>query len=121
LLEAIGGDMQDKLTLPGRPAFEIHRTRAGAYARRRRMSVERLALCHVAAVRRGPEADRARAEISVGEVDGLLFGETFLETLLLSGPFLDLYEEEAHIVRGAEARELIHFDSSLSIPAEACR
>lgn len=64
---------------------------------RRRLSIERLALYHVAAVGSGPEAASAREKVTVGELEGLIFGGTFLETLLLSGPMLDLYESQAHV------------------------
>ncbi len=65
--------------------------------RRRRMSLERLALCHVAVAGRGPSALAAAAEVTHAERSGLLIGQTFADTLALSRPLLDLYEEEAHV------------------------
>lgn len=57
----------------------------------RRMSIERLALCHRAAA--GDES--ARVRLTAGDDEGLLYGETFYETILLNQPILDLYEERA--------------------------
>jgi hypothetical protein len=66
---------------------------------RKRMSLERLALCHIALNGHGPEALGARAEITVAELDHVIIGGTFADTLALSRPLLDIYEEEAHVRR----------------------
>lgn len=66
---------------------------------RRRMSLERLALCHVALSGPGPEARAAQGLVLISDLDDVVKGETFVETLELSRPGLDLYEEEAHIGR----------------------
>jgi hypothetical protein len=63
----------------------------------RRMSLERLALCHLAVAGRGSEV-RAVAREAVGDdYRGILVGQSFAETLELSRPLLDLYEEKAHV------------------------
>lgn len=64
---------------------------------RRRMSIERLALCHVAVTGRGLPAFAAAAQILHADRSGLLFGRTFVQTLELNRTLLDLYEEEAHV------------------------
>jgi hypothetical protein len=64
---------------------------------RRRMSLERLALCHVAIAGRGLAARAAATMVSDAELSGLLIGQTFADTLELSRPLLDIYEEEAHV------------------------
>jgi len=66
---------------------------------RRRMSLERLALCHVATAGHGPEALAAAAEVTAAERSGLLFGQTFADTLALSRPLLDLFEEAPTVRR----------------------
>jgi hypothetical protein len=68
-------------------------------ALRRRMSLERLALLHVAVSGQGPATmvDIAQTEATVGELTDILIGPSFADTLALSRPFLDLYEYEAHV------------------------
>lgn len=68
-------------------------------APRRRMSIERLALCHVAVTGRGLPAFAAAAQILHADRSGLLFGRTFVQTLELNRPLLDLYEEEDHVAQ----------------------
>jgi|GEM_PF-6034320 len=65
--------------------------------KRKRMSIEHLARCHVAMMGHGSQALAARAECTKEELSGLVFGSSFLGTLLCSGAFLDLYEETAHV------------------------
>lgn len=64
---------------------------------KRRMSLERLALCHVALSGPGPEARAAQELVMIEDFDSVVMGATFAETLELSRPGLDLYEEKAHL------------------------
>lgn len=64
---------------------------------KRRMSLERLALCHVALSGPGPEARAAQELVLISDLDDVHIGHTFAETLELSRPDLDLYEEKAHV------------------------
>lgn len=64
---------------------------------RRRMSIEKLALCHVALAGRGTAALDAASRITHEDRSGIIYGQTFADTLALSRPLLDLYEEEAHV------------------------
>jgi hypothetical protein len=76
------------------------------------MSIERLALCHVATMGHGYARADAQAVVYLDEVEGLSFGTTFFETLLLNASRLDLYEETPKVqYLGAEANELRHFDA----------
>jgi hypothetical protein len=72
-----------------------------APAPRRRMSIERLALCHVAVTGKGIPAISAAAEISHADRSGILYGLTFAQTLALNRFLLDLYEEEAYVSQAA--------------------
>jgi hypothetical protein len=82
------------------PEIVKARKKARAVAqRRRRMSLERLALCHIAVAGRELDALAARMIVSQADLEGVVFGPTFADTLALSRPFFDLYEEEAHVGR----------------------
>ncbi len=72
---------------------------------KRRMSIERLAACHVAVTGKGRFVEYLRETIPTDEVVDLVYGQTFGETLDLNRAALDLYEEEAH-VRRLPAREV---------------
>lgn len=65
----------------------------------RRLSIERLAVFHVAAKNRGVEGDIARRSVSLADVDGLRFGNTFARTIALNEGRIQLYEEKADVRR----------------------
>jgi hypothetical protein len=69
---------------------------------RRRLSIEALARYHRAAVGNGLSAAErlvARSLVRLEELEDLAFGPTFLATLALNRPALDLYEENSCIER----------------------
>jgi hypothetical protein len=66
---------------------------------KRRLSLERLALFHVAVTSRGPEGDKARAVVTLDDVRGVEVGPTFAATLELNRGRFDLYEAAPDVRR----------------------
>lgn len=96
-MKRIKADRPVQLSSDGLAEIDRARARGAAQDQRRRMSLEHLALCHVAATGHGPAALGARAEVSREDLESVIIGPAFVDTLILSRPFLDLYEEEAHV------------------------